>query len=61
MTVNDLQKMLEIAIQLGAGNSLVCINDSRDGNDSFPEAQAMFLDVGTQMDPGKILTFTYAD
>lgn len=60
MTIVELQKILDIAIQLGEGGAKVCINESRDGNDSFTEAKALFVDVGCQSQPCKILTFTYA-
>lgn len=60
MTVNELIKMLETAKQLGHGDSRICINDSRDGVNSFPDAKAVFMDTGSQMDPCKILTFGYA-
>lgn len=62
MTINELAVMVEIAQQLGHGSSPVCLNDSRDGRKSYPEASAAFVDSDNTADtlPQKILVFGYA-
>jgi len=60
MTINDLSEKLEIAKQLGFGESFVCINDSRDGEKSYPTARADFVNTGNQMQPEKIMAIGYA-
>lgn len=60
MTINELSEILDTARQLGYGSSSVHLDDSRDGTKSYPNAKASFVDVGSQGQPEKILTFKYA-
>lgn len=56
MKITELKKMIEIAEQLGEKDIEVCINDCRDGEESYPAARCIFTETAAGK---KILTMVY--
>ncbi|MEE9223067.1 MAG: hypothetical protein V3V40_06380 [Nitrosomonadaceae bacterium] len=58
MKISELKKMIEVAEQLGEADDItVRINDCRDGEESYPEADCIFAET---KEGEKILTMVYA-
>ena len=59
MNIKELKVLIDVAIDLGHSEAKLVINDSRDGNRSYPEAKAKLEKCGTQHDPSVMLIINY--
>jgi hypothetical protein len=59
MNTKELKVILETAEQLGYRDIPIVINDSRDGQDSYPLAKASLKKNTSQHDPGAMLVISY--
>ena len=59
MNISDLKILVDAAESLGHGDARLVINDSRDGNESYPAAKATLKKCGTQQDPSVMLVIGY--
>ncbi len=56
MNIQDLKQKIDVAIELGFGDAVVCTDESRDGETSYHYiVAAEFVDVGTKQDQQKAL------
>ena len=60
MTINELSEKIDTAKQLGFGDSIVCVDDSRDGDKSYPFAKCEFVNSGDQREPQTLMVFSHA-
>lgn len=59
MNIKELKVLVDIAIDLGYSDAKLTINDSRDGNESYPIAKAKLKKCGTQYDPSVMVVVSY--
>ena len=59
MNIKELKVLVDTAIDLGYADGKIVLNDSRDGNESYPEANAKLKKCGGQHDPSVMLIVSY--
>ena len=59
MNIKELKVLVDTAIDLGHSDAKLVLNDSRDGNESYPIAIAKLKKCGTQDDPSVMLVVSY--
>jgi hypothetical protein len=59
MNIKELKVLVDTAINLGYSDAQLVLNDSRDGNESYPIAIAELKKGGTQHDPSVMLVVSY--
>lgn len=59
MKISELKILIDAAESLGHGDAKMVLNDSRDGNESYPTAKATLKKCGTQQDPDVMLVISY--
>ena len=59
MNIKELKVLVDTAIDLGYSEGQLVINDSRDGNKSYPIAKAKLEKCGIQQDPSVMLVISY--
>ncbi len=59
MNIKELKVLVDTAINLGHSDAQLVLNDSRDGNESYPIARAELKKGGMQHDPSVMLVVSY--
>jgi hypothetical protein len=59
MKISELKILIDAAESLGHSDARLVLNDSRDGNESYPAAKATLKKCGTQQDPDVMLVISY--